>query len=188
MHYAPELNIAGSVLTGTPYFAQGRNFDSMISLAGSMMSGDPRLPYIFYIWHSASDINRTLDYRDFFYESVLDVLIQSKTHSISEIKQVVMDRGLTLNNSIKTEIWALLHNAFPQMAYPTLNIMHPVFIGIGGNDINVPVVMQNYFAEDVTVSGTGSEVHIYPGLDHSATLNYSLLDSVPFVKNKMKAF
>lgn len=187
-HYAPELNITGSVLTGTPYFAQGRNFDSMISLAGSMMSGDSRLAYIFYIWHSAADINSSLDYRDFFYESVRDVIIQSKTLKISAIKQVVMDKGLTLNNSIRKEIWGVLHEVLPHMAYPTLKIMHPVFIGIGGNDINVPVVMQNYFAEDVADSGTSSEVHIYPELDHSATLNYSLLDSVPFVKNKMRTF
>lgn len=186
-HYAPELNIAGSALTGTPYFSKDRNFGSMLSLAGSMISGDPRLPYIFYIWHSAADVNKNLDPRNFFYESVRDVLIQSKTMSISAIKQVVMNEGLTLNNSIKTEIWALLHDVLPQLAYPTLKIMHPVFIGIGGNDINVPVVMQNYFAEDVAVSGTNSEVHIYPGLDHGATLNYSLYDSVPFVKNKMSA-
>ena len=73
------------------------------------------------------------------------------------------------------------------MAYPTLNIMHPVFIGIGDNDINVPVLMQRYFAEDVDISGTISEVHIYPGLDHSATLNYSLRDSVPFVQHIMRA-
>lgn len=185
MNYAPELNIVGSVLTGTPYFSEGRSFDNMLSLTGSMLSGDPRLPYAFYIWHSAADLNSNLDFRDFFEESVRDVLTQSKTLSISSIKQIVMDEGFTLNSSIKPRFWKLMRDLLPQMAYPTLKIVHPVFIGIGGNDINVPVVMQNYFAEDLGISGTTREVHIYPELDHFSTLNYSLRDSVPFVQSKM---
>lgn len=187
MQYAPALNIAGSVLTGTPYFTGGRNFESMLSFTDPTMSGDPRLPYIFYIWQSCADVNGSLDSRDFFQEPVRDVLTQSKILAISSLKQIVIDKALTLNNSIKPEIWKLFQEILPKMAYPTLNIMHPVFIGIGDNDINVPVLMQRYFAEDVDISGTISEVHIYPRLDHSATLNYSLRDSVPFVQHIMRA-
>lgn len=41
--------------------------------------------------------------------------------------------------------------------------------------------MQQYFARAVQAAGTPAEVHNYPGLDHSGTVNPSLRDSVPFV-------
>jgi dipeptidyl aminopeptidase/acylaminoacyl peptidase len=49
------------------------------------------------------------------------------------------------------------------MLYPTLKIDHPVFIGIGSADINVPTAMQKRFADAVKSAGTRADVHIYEG-------------------------
>jgi hypothetical protein len=45
--------------------------------------------------------------------------------------------------------------------------------------------MQQAFARDVTQAGTPTVVRTYEGLDHDATVNPSLRDSVPFVLDLM---
>ncbi|MDM7114647.1 dienelactone hydrolase family protein [Klebsiella pneumoniae] len=92
-----------------------------------------------------------------------------------------MHNRLNMNNSLTPNIQSLLTNALPSLSYPTLKITHPVFIGIGGDDINVPTAMQQQFAKDVQAAGTHTNIHLSPGLDHSGAVNPSLRDSVPFV-------
>lgn len=92
-----------------------------------------------------------------------------------------MKQKLTVENTLKPGIQALLASAKGSLQYPTLKIDHPVFIGIGEADINVPTAMQKQFAADVKAAGTPAEVHLYPGLDHGGAVNPSLRDSVPFI-------
>lgn len=92
-----------------------------------------------------------------------------------------MKDKLTMENSLKPGIQALLNASVSSLSYPTLHIKQPVFIGIGGDDINVPTAMQQQFAHDVRAAGTQVSEHLYPGLDHSGAVNPSLRDSVPFV-------
>ena len=92
-----------------------------------------------------------------------------------------MQAGLNAANTLKPAIESLLSNGINTMLYPTMHIQHPVFIGIGSADINVPTAMQLRFADAVKAAGTQAEVHVYEGLDHSGTVNPSLRDSVPFL-------
>lgn len=82
-------------------------------------------------------------------------------------------------------IQKLLDSQTPSLRYPTLSIKHPVFIGMGTEDIDVPVIMQKAFARDVAKAGTKTTVRMYDGLDHDATVNPSLRDSVPFILQLM---
>ena len=92
-----------------------------------------------------------------------------------------MDAKLNAANTLKPAVETLLSSSIGSMLYPTLKISHPVFIGIGSNDINVPTAMQQRFADAVQRAGTQTEVRLYEGLDHSGTVNPSLRDSVPFI-------
>ena len=92
-----------------------------------------------------------------------------------------MQAGLNAGNTLKPAIESLLSAGINTMLYPTMHIQHPVFIGIGSVDINVPTAMQMRFSDAVKAAGTQTEVHIYEGLDHSGTVNPSLRDSVPFI-------
>jgi len=92
-----------------------------------------------------------------------------------------MKAGLNAGNSLKPGIDSLLSASVGTMLYPTLKIDHPVFIGMGSVDVNVPTAMQKRFADAVISAGTQADVHIYEGLDHSGTVNPSLRDSVPFL-------
>lgn len=181
--YAPELNIRATVLTGTPYFATGTTAADILPpvQGGNPNAADPKIPYIFYIYLAAADANPSLKAEDYFQAGALPLLEQAKTLCITPLTQKTMQAGLNASNTLKPAIESVLSNGINTMLYPTLNISHPVFIGIGSVDINVPTAMQMRFADAVKAAGTQAEVHVYEGLDHSGAVNPSLRDSVPFL-------
>lgn len=183
--YAPQLNINSTVLTGTPYFNDLSSADSILSSAASQgksaLKGDPKIPYIFYIYLSEAAKNPQLKASDYFQDKALPLLSRADKLCITPLTEEVMKQQLNTENSLKPAVQQLLASAKGALQYPTLKINHPVFIGIGESDINVPTAMQKQFAEDVKAAGTETEVHLYPGLDHSGAVNPSLRDSIPFV-------
>jgi len=104
---------------------------------------------------------------------------------IGPLTAKAQQHNLNPTNSLKPAIDKLLDTQIATMQYPTLHIAHPVFIGIGDSDINVPTSMQQRFAAAVKAAGTKVEVREYAGLDHSGTVNPSLRDSVPFLMKIM---
>ncbi len=181
--YAPELNIRATVLTGTPYFEKGTTAADILPPEGGKApsGGDPKIPYIFYIYLSAADSNPQLNPADYFQDKALPLLKEANHLCITPLNDEVMKAGLNAANALKPGVDSLLNASVETMLYPTLKIDHPVFIGIGSVDINVPTAMQKRFADAVKSAGTRADVHIYEGLDHSGTVNPSLRDSVPFL-------
>lgn len=181
--YAPELNIIGTVLTGTPYFTAQSQVSGLFTTTGEKQrtTGDPKIPYVFYIYHSAADRDPSLKAADYFQKAALGPLEEAKSQCITPLTELVMKDKLPMENSLKPAVQDLLNASVSSLSYPTLHLTHPVFIGIGGDDINVPTAMQQQFARDVRAAGTQVSEHLYPGLDHSGTVNPSLRDSVPFV-------
>ncbi len=186
--YAPELNIRMTVLTGTPYFDSETTAAQIFGIEekATAKGGDPRIPYVFYIYLAAAESLPKLKPSTYFQPTALPVLAEAKTQCITPLTEKVMKEKLNAANSLKPGIQALLEASSEAMRYPTLTINSPVFIGIGDADINVPTAMQQRFAYAVRLAGTEVEVHEYPGLDHSGTVNPSLRDSVPFVLKHLK--
>lgn len=183
--YAPELNIQATILTGTPYFDAATTAQQVFG-ERSGNDPDPKIPYAFYIYLSAADTQPTLKAEDYFQQSALPVLEQANKLCITPLTQLAQHNKLNAANSLKPAIETLLDAQLDTLRYPTLHITHPVFIGIGGNDINVPTAMQLRFARDVKAAGTEVEMKEFTGLDHSGTVNPSLRASVPFLLNVLK--
>lgn len=185
--YAPSLNVVTTVLTGTPYFPQNMSRVERFwaSHRESPSSGDPKIPYIFYMYHSAATRNPALDAKAYFQPDALPLLNDALTQCIHHQTEQVILKRLSMVNTVKPDIHNVLSNLLPDLAYPTLKINHAVFMGIGDEDVNVPTDMQVQFAQDVRQAGTRTEVHRYIGLDHSGVVNPSLRDSLPFVLQEM---
>lgn len=181
--YAPELNIRATVLTGTPYFDKGTTAADILPPAKGALptTGDPKIPYIFYIYLSAADADPSLKPSDYFQEKALPYLQMASQQCITPLSDATMQAGLNAANTLKPGIESLLSTQVSTLRYPTLKLSHPVFIGMGDKDVNVPTSMQMRFAEAVKAAGTAADVHVYEGLDHSGTVNPSLRDSVPFI-------
>lgn len=182
--YAPELNILATILTGTPYFNVMTSTQTVFGQP-SRDGVDPKIPYAFYIYLAAADLDTTLKADTFFQKSAIPVLRQARNLCISQLSELTQNQKLNMANSLKPAIQKLLNLQIGSMLYPTLYIEHPVFIGIGNSDVNVPTAIQKKFAADVRKAGTPVEIHEYLGLDHSGTVNPSLRDSLPFIMRVM---
>ncbi|MFG1173942.1 lipase family protein [Erwiniaceae bacterium CAU 1747] len=180
--YAPALHVMGTVLTGTPYINADTSVSDIFSASQSAAEGgDPKIPYAYYIFLSAADSNKSLKAADYFQKDAVADVALAKNLCITALTQHVMDNKLNDKNTFLPNFQDLLNTQLDSLRYNTLKINHPVFIGIGLQDVNVPTAMQQRFARDVKAAGTPVDVHEYAGMNHSETVNVSLRDSVPFV-------
>lgn len=177
--YAPELNLVGVVSTGTPYFEKSM-FESFVD-QDKNDTGDRKLPYAMYLYLSAADKDPELNIGDYFQEAAILYVEKAKSLCIGSLSEMVMDNHLNASNSLKPNLKALSDKEITNLAYNTLYINKPVFIGIGLSDIHVLTKWQQEFAADVLAAGTQALVKEYLGIGHLDIYNVSLRDSVPFV-------
>ncbi len=184
-HYAPDVKLIATVLTGTPYFNAQTSAGMLFASQPDPGAPDPKIPYAMYIFLSAADRDPSLRAAQYFSPQALPVLNEARTLCIDTLTDHSTAAGLNAGNSMQPDIQKLLNQQTPSLRYPTLHIKHPVFIGMGSKDIDVPLIMQQAFARDVAKAGTTTVVRVYEGLDHDATLNPSLRDSVPLILRLM---
>ena len=182
--YAPELNVLGVVMTGTPYFSDNllENFVS----DDIREEGDRKLPYAMYLYLSASDKNPDLKVGDYFQEQAIPYVEKAKTLCLSPLSQLIMDNKLNGVNSLKPKFKELLEQESSSLNYRKLLIDKPILIGIGLEDIHVLTCWQQEFAKDVLDAGTDVKVYEYPNIGHLDVYNVSLRHSVHFVFELMK--
>lgn len=183
--YAPDVKVIATILTGTPYFNAQTSAATLFAGQPDPGAPDPKIPYAMYIFLSAADRDPSLNPAKYFSPQALPVLDEARTLCIDTLTDHSTAAGLNAGNSMQPGIQKLLDSQTPSLRYPTLGIKHPVFIGMGTEDIDVPVIMQKAFARDVAKAGTKTTVRMYDGLDHDATVNPSLRDSVPFILQLM---
>ena len=175
--YAPELNIRGTVATGVPYI--GRKNPQMFPPD----QVNPTLAYAMYVVRTAQVFNPDFREADVFTSRALPVFAESANLCIGPLEKAVVDAGLTTANSIApggmTKTWAQLGKS---LAYPTLKLAQPLFIGTGEQDKDVSAEQQIALCNDARSAGSQVVQHVYPGLSHSGTVNASLVDSIPFVR------
>jgi hypothetical protein len=76
----------------------------------------------------------------------------------------------------------VVDDLLPLLAYPALQLAQPLFVGTGELDRDVPPATQAALVRDACAAGTRIVWRRYPGLDHGATVNASLADSLPFAR------
>ncbi|GAB3627673.1 lipase [Pandoraea terrae] len=184
--YAPQLRVVASVLTGAPYFNANTSAAALFSGASDPGAADPKIPYAMYIFLSAADLNPALESARYFSPQALPVLKQARELCIQELTDAAAAAGLNAGNSLRPAIQEVLASQTPALRFPALRVRHPVFVGMGSLDMDVPLIMQQAFVHDLTAAGTKVDAHVYEGLDHEATVNPSLRDSVPFVLQAIK--
>ncbi|OWP73502.1 lipase [Pseudomonas sp. K2I15] len=182
--YAPELNIVGVVATGTPYTATHKTGDSA-ELEKARSSVVPTFAYNLLRLGTATLFDPSVVPGEYLNERAMPAFESSQRDCLQAIEQRVVADGLTFNDSFKRSPKVALDRVYRESAYPTLKTDIPVFVGTGGQDRDVFVPGQKALVRDACKAGDRIEWHFYPQLDHSATVNGSLVDSAPFVR---KAF
>lgn len=181
--YAPELDIRGTVATGTPYFSAAAQ--TALAAARPRDTVDPTLGYNFLLMSLLEQSEPGFDVRDYVTDAALPVVIGTAKTCYGQVARQIMDAGLTYNRSYRKDPAPVMGKAYDLMGYPTLKIRAPVFMGTGGKDHDVPPAMQLQLGSDACKAGSVIEQHVYPDLDHSGTVNGSTKESQVFVR---KAF
>ncbi len=175
--YAPEIEVRATVATGTPHM----NRRNAASFPPDRVN--PTLAYAMYVMRTAQVFDPTLKADEVFTPLALPVYAESEALCVGPLERAVVDAGLTSANTLipvgAGRALALVGKSF---AYATLKLPQPLFMGTGGADVDVSTEQQVALARDACAAGTNLVQHVYPGLDHSATVNASLADSIPFVR------
>ena len=181
--YAPELHIRGGVATGVPYRAavvrpaQGNSIQSD--------QADPTVAYSLYTAVVSLQFNPSLTPDQLVTPRGLPMLELARTTCVGQLFRAVMGAGLNRGNTLTPGYFSALTDHLPLFRYSTLKVPVPVFIGSGDQDHDVAPAHQLALVRDACAAGSVVEAHLYAGLDHSATVNASLKDSVPFVRKVM---
>lgn len=178
--YAPELDIRGTVATGTPYFSQEAR--AALRAKRSRDTVDGKLGYTFLLLSTAEQTDSSFSIADYVADAALPVVIEVSRSCFRQIARQIIDAKLTYTLSFKKDPAPILSKAAELMGYPTLSIKTPMFLGTGGRDADVPPEVQLHLGADACANGTRVEQHVYPELDHSGAVNASTVDSVVFVR------
>ncbi|MFD0388948.1 lipase family protein [Tistrella bauzanensis] len=180
--YAPDIDIRGTVSTGIPFLTP----QLMTAVATANPDKvDPTIAYLLYIGLLAEQAPTHVPASSMFTAKAAPVLDKARTGCVVPVFNAVTDAGLTRANTMTPKALEVIQGLAPSLAYPTVKLAHPLFVGTGAQDHDVPPPMQKAVVDAACAAGTVVEAHVYPGLDHSGAVNGSLGDSVPFVRKVM---
>lgn len=179
--YAPDVKIAATVATGLPYFSK----QTMAALARATVTDKvlPTLSYTFLLIQLAELTQPGFDPKPYLTEKGLAVYEMGAKSCLADIEDAIEKDGVSAKVAFAMDPAPIVQELFPLIAYPTLRLQQPLFVGTGMLDHDVPPVMQTALVLDACLSGSHVTWRRYVGLDHSGTVNPSLADSLPFVRD-----
>lgn len=178
--YAPDLQILGTVATGTPYLAP--------KAMAAAEKHDPRevRPQFAYLALLALNMQQQTvphpDLAQVFSERALPLVEEARSSCIFQLEADVSYAGISDANAYKSDLMKLVMPHAQALMYPTLKLEQPLFMGIGAKDVDVSTASQLMLAEDACAAGSVVQAHLYRDHDHNGTVNGSLQDSLPFVR------
>ncbi|MBS1089918.1 lipase family protein [Gluconobacter wancherniae] len=183
--YAPDLHIAGAVLTGlvtaigdaqrlhqtsvSSHYTTISDMDpsfAMLRLAGSDQALEPSTDLTPYLTEKGMAMYRTAQ------SGCLHDLFKTA-------KQIDVKKGKEL---LKTGLPASDDEFDGHFTLPDAHVTIPLFVGTGLADNMAGTNGQYEAVKQLCAAGTSVTWHTYPGLTHSGTVNYALRDSLPFVE------
>lgn len=177
--YAPDVKVLGTVATGTPYLVSSASPDQ-----GYSDRIAPQVAYAMYTVVTAKLVQPGFDPSTVFLPAAMPALDASAEACVTPLFSRLVSEGRTERNTYQPGGQKRLFELVaPVTAYATLKLDQPVFMGIGGKDVDVPTAMQQALVRDACQDGSRIDAHVYSDMDHSGTVNASLQDSLPFVRN-----
>lgn len=178
--YAPELDIRGTVATGTPYFSPEVQAQTLAARPRDEVS--PTFGYTLLMLYLVKQTEPGFRFEDLLTDAGLRVARAGASECIGKVFEKTVAEQLSFDSAFRADPSPLLTRVYGLMSYPTVKIDHPVFMGTGGRDRDVPPPMQQALVRDACAAGSRIEWRLYPELDHSGAVNGSRADSTPFVR------
>ncbi|MFO1024226.1 MAG: lipase family protein [Acetobacteraceae bacterium] len=177
--YAPEIAVEGVVATGLPYPSAP---PPRPPTGEAATQGNHVFAYYLYIALTLQQSLGLARAEDLVTAKARPALEDARGTCVSEMFRTVMASGLNTANGPTPAYRDAYVAALPALRYPTLALKMPVFVGTGAEDHDVRPSAQLRLVRDACAAGTVLQAHLYTGLSHSAAVNGSLPDSLPFVR------
>ncbi|AYJ88144.1 alpha/beta hydrolase [Sphingomonas paeninsulae] len=175
--YAPDIHILGAIATGAMYTPPY----PLKSAPVDLNKVEETIAYQYYSVLAAQQIDSSLQASEIFTPRGEALFEHARSTCVIPLEADVVLAGLTRANALKPGAQARLASWWSDwQRFPTLKFAQPVFVSIGTDDPGAPG--QRALIKDACAAGTTIEAHVYPGRDHSGTVNLSLDDSVPFAR------
>jgi hypothetical protein len=181
--YAPTVRLKGTVATGVtagPPFAPETNAKQVPVPPRTGGGANARLAVESLFRFRALD--PSFHPSEYVIDKAKAALEAARTSCNAAIEQAVNQNGVTTENVFRKMPEAAAAKVAPYLRYPRPKFAKPVFIGAGLDDVTEYPEGQYNFIMAACKEGSTVEAHYYPGKDHSAALNASLADSIPFVR------
>jgi len=177
--YAPDVDIAGVVATGVPFFSA----EALVALQESRPPDriDPMLAYNFLALSLIQRTDPSFKLSEYVNEDVLPIAESVRTTCHKYVRARVAKEELTYNRAFSQSPSEKLTAAFSLMEFPSLKFSTPMFVGTGGKDRDTPLRMQAAFVKRACQAGSTITARLYPHLDHKAVVPGSTTDSLQFV-------
>ena len=178
--YAPDVKIVGTVATGVPYFS--KQTLAALAHAGLTDKVTPTLAYTFLLLQLAELTQQGFDPKPYLTDEGLAIYEMGAKSCLGDMEDAIEKGGVSAKVGFAKDLAPVVQELFPLIAYPTLRLQQPLFVGTGTVDHDVPPAMQTALVLDACLDGSRVTWRRYVGLDHSGAVNPSLADSLPFVR------
>lgn len=165
--YAPHLDVAGVVATGTPYLPLGSAL--LGTDTGTELRG--RLSVVLYALHGLRELHPHFDLGRVLTPRAIPLM-----EHVDECGHALIDRidrmdRLTARSAIQPGGVRVLLRAMKRSGdqYPTLGLPFPAFMATGTLDRTINVRLQHRLAEKVCAAGTRLDYAVAPRTGHSRT-------------------
>ncbi|MFC9896773.1 alpha/beta hydrolase family protein [Nocardia sp. NPDC127579] len=179
-----ELDYRGAVATGVPAYIE----DVLLPLGPGMPPvklGAHSTAYVLYILNGLRTTYPDLDIESYLTDSGRQWLTRARTSCIEPFGAELAAAGVVVGDLFArplAQIPDLPGVLTRTMGLPETGYDKPLFLGQGLSDTDVITPATLLFAEKLKAGGQPVTLRTYDA-DHSAAVNASLVDSIPFVRN-----
>ncbi|WP_456305463.1 alpha/beta hydrolase [Gluconacetobacter johannae] len=186
--YAPALDIRGTVATGIPYMTPQiakALTDGARGAGKKAPKDDPVVAYALLMGAAKAGLDPSFDASAAFTPRAMKAFHAASSVCFPDLFDRVKADRLTQANAFAPGVGTALAPSFRAMAFPTLKLKTPLFVGTGAKDRDVAPDGQLLLVKDACRAGTIVQAHLYKGLDHSETVMASVPDSAAFTRAVM---
>ncbi len=193
--YAPEIDLRGTVATGTPLFTiDGQKSDAFsalgaeppLPLEGAKVAYDPSVYDALYLLHMATQPRSTESAKDVLTDVGAPLFKQAASVCSARLEFDIEGAEVTRRTAFKLdELTKVIASVADRLTYSTYRVAGPIFLGIGEKDEEVSSRRQLSLASKACAAGSLIQAHLYAGASHSSTIARSMAESTAFIRSVM---
>lgn len=176
--YAPDVELAGIMATGIPYFS--RQVVMGLRKNSNPDAVDASLVLSLYMLALTEQIDPGFKLDDVISQEAWPIVSKIGEACVFDFIGETTKAGLSPNKTFSGSTTFKLLAATKRMQFPKLDLDVPVFTGTGTGDKITPYGMQQAFIDDACEAGSTLSIHTYEGANHNQGLLQSTDNAMAF--------